>query len=64
MSSDALKGLVHSINENMRAMMEIHHQGHKDLMEHQAMAHLNLIERLTQPKQVVRDENGKIIGVK
>jgi hypothetical protein len=45
-------------------MMEAQHQGHKDLMEHQAMAHLNLIERLTQPKQVVRDENGKIIGVK
>jgi hypothetical protein len=64
MSSDALKGLVHSINESMRAMMEAQHQGHKDLMEHQAIAHLNLIERLTQPKQVVRDENGKIIGVK
>jgi len=64
MSSEALKGLVHSINKNMRAMMETQHQGHKDLMEHQAIAHLNLIERLTQPKQVVRDENGKIIGVK
>ena len=64
MSSNALKGLVHSINESMRAMMEAQHQGHKDLMEHQAIAHLNLIERLTQPKQVVRDENGKIIGVK
>jgi hypothetical protein len=64
MSSEALKGLVHSINENMRAMMETQHQGHKDLMEHQAIAHMNLIERLTQPKQVVRDENGKIIGVK
>jgi hypothetical protein len=64
MSSHALKGLVHSINENMRSMMEAQHQGHKDLMKHQAMAHLNLIERLTQPKQVVRDENGKIIGVK
>jgi hypothetical protein len=64
MSSHALKGLVHSINESMRFMMDTQHQGHKDLMEHQAMAHLNLIERLTQPKQVVRDENGKIIGVK
>lgn len=64
MSSDALKGLVHSINESMRQMMEAQHQGHKDLMEHQAIAHMNLIERLTQPKQVVRDENGKIIGVK
>lgn len=64
MSSEALKGLVHSINENMRQMLEAQHQGHTNLMEHQAKAHLNLIERLTQPKQVVRDKNGKIIGVK
>jgi hypothetical protein len=64
MSSHALKGLVHSINQNMQAMMETQQQGHKNLMEHQAAAHMNLIQRLTQPKQVVRDENGKIIGVK
>jgi hypothetical protein len=64
MSSDALKGLVKSINDNMRHMMNVQHDGHKNLMEHQAVAHLNLIDRLTQPKQVVRDENGKIIGVK
>jgi hypothetical protein len=64
MSSDALKGLVKSINDNMRHMMNVQHDGHKQLMEHQAIAHLNLIDRLTQPKQVVRDENGKIIGVK
>ena len=64
MSSEALKGLVKSINDNMRKMMDAQHQSHKDLMEHQAIAHMNLIERLTQPKQVVRDENGKIIGVK
>jgi len=64
MSSEALKGLVQSINDNMRHMMEVQHEGHQNLMQHQAIAHLNLIERLTQPKQVVRDENGKIIGVK
>jgi hypothetical protein len=64
MSSDALKGLVKSINDNMRHMINMQHDGHKQLMEHQAIAHLNLIERLTQPKQVVRDENGKITGVK
>jgi len=64
MSSEALKGLVQSINDNMRHMMEVQHQGHRDLMEHQANAHMSLIQRLTQPKQVVRDENGKIIGVK
>jgi hypothetical protein len=64
MSSDALKGLVKSINDNMQHMMNVQQDGHKNLMEHQAIAHLNLIERLTQPKQVVRDENGKITGVK
>jgi hypothetical protein len=64
MSSDALKGLVQFINDSMRHMMDSQHEGHKNLMQHQAISHMNLIERLTQPKQVVRDENGKIIGVK
>lgn len=64
MSSDALKGLVQSINDSMRHMMDSQNEGHKNLMQHQAISHMNLIERLTQPKQVVRDENGKIIGVK
>jgi uncharacterized protein YdbL (DUF1318 family) len=64
MSKQALSGLVESINERMRHLMEVQQQGHQNLLQHQALAHQNLIERLTQPKQVVRDENGKIIGVK
>lgn len=64
MSSEALQGLVHSINERMRRMMELQHQSHQDTLNRQAMSHQNLIERLSQPKQVVRDANGKIVGVK
>jgi len=28
------------------------------------MAHQALVEQLTRPKQIIRDANGKIIGVK
>lgn len=64
MSAEALSGLVQSINDNMRTMFEIQHQGHQDLMNQHAMSHQNLIERLSQPKIIVRDENGKISGVR
>jgi hypothetical protein len=60
---DALKGLVSSINERMRYMMEAQHQNHQNLLQHQAMSHRSLIEKLSRPKQVIRDANGKIIGV-
>jgi hypothetical protein len=29
----------------------------------QQMAHENLVQQLTRPKQVIRDANGKIAGV-
>lgn len=64
MSAEALNGLVQAINENMRAMMEMQHQGHQDLMQQHAMSHHNLMNRLSQPKQIMRDQNGKISGVR
>jgi uncharacterized protein YdbL (DUF1318 family) len=60
----ALQGLVDSINARMRQMMELQHQSHQDTLNRQAMAHQNLMERLSQPKQVIRDANGRIVGVK
>lgn len=60
----ALQGLVDSINARMRQMMEAQHYSHQDTLNRQAMAHQNLMERLSQPKQVIRDANGKIVGVK
>lgn len=63
MASKPLNVLVDSINERMRQIMQVQHQGHQDLLNRQAMAHQNLMERLSQPKQVIRDANGKITGV-
>jgi hypothetical protein len=45
-------------------MLEMQHQGHQDVMRQHAMSHQNLIERLSQPKTILRDENGKISGVR
>jgi len=60
----ALQGLVDSINARMRNMMELQHQAHQDTLQRHAMAHQNIMEHLSQPKQVIRDANGKIVGVK
>jgi hypothetical protein len=64
MSAEALSGLVQSVNDSMRTMLEMQHQGHQDVMRQHAMSHQNLIERLSQPKTILRDENGKISGVR
>lgn len=60
----ALQGLVDSINERMRSMMEMQHQSHQDALMRHAQSHQELLQRLSQPKQVIRDANGKIVGVK
>jgi len=36
----------------------------QELAAKQEMAHQALIEHMTRPKTVIRDANGKIIGVK
>ena len=58
------ESLINSINDNMRAAIEAQHQSHQNLLDRQAMLHDNLVAHLTKPKQVLRDENGKITGVK
>lgn len=64
MKGEALKGLVDSINERMRNMMEAQYNSHQMLLQRQNAAHQELINRLSQPKQVVRGADGKIVGVK
>jgi len=64
MTSDALKVLVDSINERMRNTLQAQHQNHQMMLEQQAQAHFNLLDRLSQPKQVIRGADGKITGVK
>lgn len=58
------ESLINSINDSMRAALDAQHQSHQSLLERQAMLHDNLVAHLTRPKQVMRDENGKITGVK
>jgi hypothetical protein len=61
--TSALAGLVDSINQNMGLLVATQQQSNQDLLMQQQMAHQNLIQQLTRPKQVVRGADGKIIGV-
>ncbi len=64
MKGEALQGLVDSINQRMRNMMELQHNSHQMLLQRQAESHQDLLNRLSQPKQVIRGADGKIVGVK
>jgi hypothetical protein len=55
-----LAPLIDAINSNMMQLSANQANNHKTMLDYQNQ----LFERLQQPKQVVRDENGKIIGVK
>ena len=61
--TSALAGLVEAINTNMAVMTQAQAQHNQDILAQQAMAHQNLVQQLTKPKQVIRDANGKIQGV-
>ena len=61
--TSALSSLVDSINQNMGMMVATQQQHNQDLMMQQQMSHQNLVQQLTKPKQVIRDQNGKISGV-
>ena len=61
--TSALAGLVEAINQNMAVMTQAQAQHNQDILMQQQMAHENLVQQLTKPKQVVRDANGKILGV-
>ena len=61
--NSALAGVVEAVNANMHLLMESQAQTHENLLAQQAMAHQQLVQQLTKPKQVVRDANGKIVGV-
>ena len=64
MKGEALQGLVDSINERMRNMLQTQYNSHQMLLQRQAEAHQQLLEKLSQPKQVIRGADGKIVGVK
>ena len=61
--TSALQGLVEAINTNMAVMTQAQAQHNQDILAQQQMAHQNLVQQLTRPKQVIRDAQGKIQGV-
>ena len=61
--TSALQGLIESINANFAVMTQAQAQHNQDILAQQQMAHQNLVQQLTKPKQVIRDANGKIQGV-
>ena len=61
--SSALSSLVEAINTNMAVMTQAQAQHNQDILMQQQMAHQNLVQQLTRPKQVIRDAQGKIQGV-
>lgn len=57
--TSALSGLIEAVNTNMSQMLQVQNMNNQMVLERQAA----MIEQLSKPKQVVRDPNGKIIGV-
>jgi hypothetical protein len=58
--SSSLGNVIDSVNMNMTQMMTIANQQNQALLDRMSEMH----NQVTRPKQVVRDANGKIIGVK
>ena len=59
----ALTDLVNTINQNLQVLTASQMQNNEALLQQQQMAHQHLIDNVSRPKQVVRDANGKIVGV-
>ena len=62
-----LTNLLHDVNSSMETLVQTNmmaQQANADLVAKQQAAHEMLVDHLSRPKQVVRDNSGKIIGVK
>jgi len=57
--STSLNNVIENVNMNMTQMMTLANQQNQSLLERVAEMH----NQVTRPKQVVRDANGRIIGV-
>lgn len=62
--TDEISGVLHAVNTNVAELIQANQMHNQELAAKQEMAHQALIEQMTRPKTVVRDANGKIIGVK
>ena len=57
--NSALSSLVEAVNMNMAQMMAMANQQNQAVLDQ----HAQMAQHLARPKQVVRDANGKIMGV-
>jgi hypothetical protein len=62
--TDEISGVLSAVNQNVAELINANHMHNQELAAKQEMAHQALIEHMTRPKTVIRDSNGKIIGVK
>lgn len=62
--TDEIQGVLHAVNQNVTELIQANHMHNQELAAKQEMAHQALVEQMSRPKTVVRDANGKIVGVK
>jgi hypothetical protein len=62
--TDEITGVLSAVNQNVAELINANHAHNQELAMKQEMAHQALVEHMTRPKTIVRDANGKIIGVK
>ena len=62
--TDEISGVLHAVNTNVAELIQANQMHNQELAAKQEMAHQALVEQMTRPKTIVRDANGKIIGVK
>ena len=62
--TDEITNVLQAVNSNMVDLLQANQEHNSNLSAKQDMAHQALVEQLTRPKQIIRDANGKIIGVK
>jgi hypothetical protein len=63
---DDITNLLHDVNSSMETLVNANmmaQQANANLVAQQQAAHEMLVNHMTKPKQVIRDINGKIIGV-
>ena len=62
--TDEIQGVLSAVNQNVAELINANYAHNQELAAKQEMAHQALVEHMTRPKTVIRDANGKIIGVK
>ena len=73
--NSGIVALVEAMNQNVMQLMDVQHGKHQELMEMQNIKHHDLMNNqdakhtemmaiVTKPKEVIRDVNGKIQGVR